>query len=349
MGPHAQRIAPLLPADVAVVSRGGWQRHSWKSSNQDAFLALPLAAGSADWQGCASDACCPAAVAIGVFDGHGRAGQAAAAHLRNALASGLLVHNQLALMARPACQPGQDAAHAAHARRGAAAAAGSEEPGGCDPAGEAAALLERCFAAAAATMPSTGVDFSLSGSTAVMCLVQPGRWAPLRCPPCCAGRVPPCTAGCACLADIGAAAGQQAARHAELPAASEAALARSPGSRCAFCGPGRLTSLALASIQSQRDGGMGGRLPRCAGPAQGRPLHCLRPHPRPQAQQVTAQPCCLGTSCCDAGVWGGRRAEAGAQAGGQSENVCGRCHPARHQVCIATASCLRRRLIWPAM
>jgi len=36
----AQLTLPGL-ADVAVVSRGGWQRHSWKSSNQDAFLALP--------------------------------------------------------------------------------------------------------------------------------------------------------------------------------------------------------------------------------------------------------------------------------------------------------------------
>lgn len=153
-----------------MVSRGGWQRHSWKGSNQDAFLALPLAAGSAACQGCPpSDACCPAAVAIGVFDGHGRWGQAASAHLRNALASGLLVHNQLALMARPACQPAQQAQQAQQS------GTPGEEGGGGDAASEAASLLERCFAAAAATMPSTGADFSLSGSTAVMCLVQPGR------------------------------------------------------------------------------------------------------------------------------------------------------------------------------
>ncbi|KAL4447888.1 hypothetical protein ABPG75_005107 [Micractinium tetrahymenae] len=160
-------------ADVAVVSRGGWQRHAWKSSNQDAFLALPLAAGSAACQGCPSSAaCCSAAVAIGVFDGHGRAGGAASAHLRNALASGLLMHSQLALMAQPACQRGQHERHALHGSAASPAPAGGAGEG--DAAGEAAALLERCFAAAASTMPSTGADFSLSGSTAVMCLIQPG-------------------------------------------------------------------------------------------------------------------------------------------------------------------------------
>jgi RNA polymerase II C-terminal domain phosphatase-like 3/4 len=163
----AQLTLPGL-ADVAVVSRGGWQRHSWKTSNQDAFLALPLAAGGS------GTACCSSAVAIGVFDGHGRAGQAASAHLRNALASGLCMHNQLALMAQPACQPEQQQQQQAQAQQqqapqpaGAAAVLLEEEAA-------AAQLLERCFAAAASTMPSTGADFSLSGSTAVMCLVQPG-------------------------------------------------------------------------------------------------------------------------------------------------------------------------------
>lgn len=161
-----------LPADVAVVSRGGWQRHSWKGVNQDAFLALPLAGGSAACQGCAhAPSCCTAAVAIGVFDGHGRAGQAASAHLRNALASGLLMHNQLALMARPACQRPGGASPAAAAPADDATVGEGPSP----EQDEAAALLERCFAAAASTMPSTGADFSLSGSTAVMCLVQPGR------------------------------------------------------------------------------------------------------------------------------------------------------------------------------
>ncbi|EFN56528.1 hypothetical protein CHLNCDRAFT_144153 [Chlorella variabilis] len=166
-------------AEVAVVSRGGWQRHSWKGCNQDSFLALPLAGGAAACQGCSdAPACCSPAVAVGVFDGHGRAGAAASAHLRNALASGLLMHSQLALMAQPACQPregGQDGGQrggqggqgsGSHGPGAAAAAAAQQE--------EAAQLLERCFAAAASTMPSTGADFSLSGSTAVMCLLQPG-------------------------------------------------------------------------------------------------------------------------------------------------------------------------------
>lgn len=173
--------APRLPADVAVVSRGGWQRQSWKGCNQDSFLALPLAAGSSTCQECpTAAACCSAAVAIGVFDGHGRAGQAASSHLRNALASGLLMHNQLALMAQPACQ--QEAS-------GASAAANDQARS--DPAEEAAQLLERCFAAAASTMLSTGNDFSLSGSTAVMCLVQPGRCAHLLSPELPRSAVPP--------------------------------------------------------------------------------------------------------------------------------------------------------------
>lgn len=169
----AQLMVPGL-ADVAVVSRGGWQRHSWKGCNQDSFLALPLAVAPPSGRACAdcpaAADCGAAALAIGVFDGHGRAGAAASAHLRNALASGLLMHNQLAQAARRAC-----------AATGPAPCAAGEAPSSAataavDPADEAAQLLERCFAAAASTMPSTGADFSLSGSTAVMCLVQPGRW-----------------------------------------------------------------------------------------------------------------------------------------------------------------------------
>lgn len=153
---------------MAVVSRGGWQRHSWKGVNQDSFLALPLAPAGPPAPGCAACAtaasCCSAAVAVGVFDGHGRAGQAASAHLRNALASGLLMHSQLAAAAQRACAAGG-------APDGAPSGAGRTAE---DARGEAAQLLERCFAAAASTMPSTGADFSMSGSTAVLCLVQPG-------------------------------------------------------------------------------------------------------------------------------------------------------------------------------
>lgn len=161
-------------ADVAVVSRGGWQRHSWKGCNQDSFLALPLAVAPPTGRACAecpaAADCGAAALAIGVFDGHGRAGAAASAHLRNALASGLLMHNQLAQAAQRACA----ATGPAPCGRGEdASCAPAAAP--VDPADEAAQLLERCFAAAASTMPSTGADFSLSGSTAVMCLVQPGR------------------------------------------------------------------------------------------------------------------------------------------------------------------------------
>ena len=179
--------SPCPPAEVAVVSRGGWQRHSWKGVNQDSFLALPLAAGAACSSGSSSGgdsasapaACASSAVAIGVFDGHGRAGEAASAHLRNALASGLLMHSQLALMAQPAeCQQQQNSQQASAPAAAAAPSAHASRAPEDTAQEEAAALLERCFAAAASTMPSTGSDFSLSGSTAVMCLVQPGRWVP---------------------------------------------------------------------------------------------------------------------------------------------------------------------------
>jgi hypothetical protein len=99
----------------------------------------------------------------------------------------MLMHSQLALMAQPAecqqqqeqdaSQPQQQAGTPAPAAAAASSAHISRAPEDAAQE-EAAALLERCFAAAASTMPSTGSDFSLSGSTAVMCLVQPGRWVP---------------------------------------------------------------------------------------------------------------------------------------------------------------------------
>jgi serine/threonine protein phosphatase PrpC len=193
----AQLKLPGL-ADVAVVSRGGWQRHGWKACNQDAFLALPLAAVSpadaAKQSGPAAAVPAAPALALGVFDGHGRQGGVASAHLRNALASGLLAMNQLGLLSSPAAAgplgsgnrsgnggrkressdgSGSNTSKAAIAPQTGGSPA--EQQPGQQQHEEAAALLERCFAAAADTMPSCGADLSLSGSTAVLCLVQPGR------------------------------------------------------------------------------------------------------------------------------------------------------------------------------
>ena len=47
----------------------------------------------------------------------------------------------------------------------------------------------------------------------------------------------------------------------------------------------------------QRDCGLGGRLSGGGGPAGGGSLHCLRPHFRPQAQQVCAGAAQAGCGC----------------------------------------------------
>lgn len=125
-------------ADIAAVSSGGRANGRWKPDNQDSFLVQPTASASG-----ASSSSDTAAAAIGVFDGHGRLGGEAARTVRAAMAQRL------------------DALSAEEAA--AAAAAGLSG---------AAQLLDGCFSAAEAAMEASGRDFSKSGCTAVLALLD---------------------------------------------------------------------------------------------------------------------------------------------------------------------------------
>ena len=125
---------PPPPADIAAVSTGGRANGQWKPDNQDSFLVQPTASAAA-----ASPAA-PAAAAIGVFDGHGRLGRAASAIVRQAMADTL-------------------------AAVGLEAAAAGGLQG-------AARLLDGCFSAADQALEASGRDFSKSGCTAVLALLD---------------------------------------------------------------------------------------------------------------------------------------------------------------------------------
>lgn len=146
--PARTHCPPAYPpaADIAAVSTGGRANGRWKPDNQDSFLVQPTAGGPASEE--------PRAAAIGVFDGHGRLGASAAAIVRQAMADRLA---------------------ALRAEEAAAAVA--------DGVQGAAALLDGCFTAAEAAMQSSGRDFSKSGCTAVLALLDRDR--------CGAGAAPP--------------------------------------------------------------------------------------------------------------------------------------------------------------
>ena len=116
------------------MSTGGRANGQWKPDNQDSFLVQPTASAAA-----ASPAA-PAAAAIGVFDGHGRLGRAASAIVRQAMADTL-------------------------AAVGLEAAAAGGLQG-------AARLLDGCFSAADQALEASGRDFSKSGCTAVLALLD---------------------------------------------------------------------------------------------------------------------------------------------------------------------------------
>lgn len=137
-------------ADIAAVSSGGRANGQWKPDNQDSFLVQPTASkhggtsgSSSDEDAAAGGAGEPAAAAIGVFDGHGRLGGQAAAIVRQAMAE------------RLGALSSEQAAEAAE--RGLAGAA---------------SLLDSCFTAADAALADSGKDFSKSGCTAVLALLD---------------------------------------------------------------------------------------------------------------------------------------------------------------------------------
>eukprot|EP00887_Chlorella_sp_A99_P002157 scaffold21.g2157.t1 len=172
--------------DVAVVSAGG-RMQGWKPDNQDSFflqsLALPgaLSASAPPAAACypgtsvvlpgtlpgaaahallGSPAAAAAglglpALAMGVFDGHGRLGRYAATHVRDAIHASLM---------RQQAELVESGSAAARRLPGAAVAA---------PQTHLALALAHSFDAAAASMGRSERDFSRSGCTAVVCGVTP--------------------------------------------------------------------------------------------------------------------------------------------------------------------------------
>jgi serine/threonine protein phosphatase PrpC len=147
----------LPPADIAALSSGGRANGRWKPDNQDAFLVQPTTIPAAAAAAAAGDggSVQPAAAAagqgaaIGVFDGHGRLGNAAATIVRQAMSERLAAWQDVA------------------------SGSGSGDGSGC---GDAAGLLDGCFAAAEAALTQSGRDFSKSGCTAVLALLNQDRW-----------------------------------------------------------------------------------------------------------------------------------------------------------------------------
>ena len=132
----------VLPADAAVATCGGRSRGQWKSSNQDAFLACPVASPSG----------ASPALLLGVFDGHGCGGDNASHTAAGGLAGAVpAIRNQLR-------------ADAGWSRDGASASAA--------PVPQQA--LVRAFQAVAASMRYDS-DFQDCGAAAVACLVEEDR------------------------------------------------------------------------------------------------------------------------------------------------------------------------------
>lgn len=116
--------------------------------SQDCHLLLPLPLGEP--ASCSDDECAcpdpPPAVLIGAFDGHGVLGAAASRYTRTCVVNGVR-RNQW----RRASAPGGGEAEAAQQ------------------------LLEAAFAAAGSAIEGSGLELRESGSTAVVCLLEPGR------------------------------------------------------------------------------------------------------------------------------------------------------------------------------
>lgn len=127
--------------------------------NQDAHLIQPLPSldalaaavdevGPQD-AGIAAAGGPPGAVLLGCFDGHGLMGNTASRYTRQLVATGALQN----LWRRLEDQPG----------------------GSGSGSGGAQAVLEAAFESAGAAMAGSGLELRESGSTAVVCLVEPGR------------------------------------------------------------------------------------------------------------------------------------------------------------------------------
>ncbi|KAL4853142.1 putative protein phosphatase 2C 76 [Chlorella vulgaris] len=200
-----EQLAVAGLADVAVVSRVGRERDCWKLYNEDQAMMVPLpppagpppshalavppaagaastpthaaAAAAATAGALAAAAATPvvdpaaaaAALVVGVFDGHGPRGAAASRAVRAALEAAVpRLHAQHVQQAQ---QVPPDPSHACSAP----APAGDGTAATSGGAAAAHALLGASFHAAAAALRPRARDFCESGSTAVVCLVEPGR------------------------------------------------------------------------------------------------------------------------------------------------------------------------------
>ncbi|KFM24993.1 putative protein phosphatase 2C 6 [Auxenochlorella protothecoides] len=130
--------------DVCCVTSGGRVHSRWKPENQDSFMlqAIPAVHDAA--------LASRGAVVVGVFDGHGPRGGEVSRGARDSFAKSML-----------------------------ASATGGE--GGPDPsavgAGDpAAGALVQGLQLAATELNARGRDYSRSGSTAVVCMAEPGRF-----------------------------------------------------------------------------------------------------------------------------------------------------------------------------
>lgn len=141
--------------DVAVVSAGG-RLQTWKTDNQDTFFLQPLSLPGGS-KASAAELSVPA-LAIGVFDGHGRLGHLAARDVRNVVRDSLVA--------------GQLEREAA-AAEGATAASHSPSPQVTSPQALLATLLQSAFTKAAGAMAASRHDYTKSGTTAVVCGVTP--------------------------------------------------------------------------------------------------------------------------------------------------------------------------------
>lgn len=140
---------PPITAGLAVVSRGGRCGGVWKQQNQDTFLLHAFSQSPA--------------IVVGVCDGHGALGGEASRKVRQSMLEALSQWN----VPPPSPLASSTAAAApGTAAPGAGAAMSQEAAEGC---------LLHAFSLAEQRMAEAGLDFSRSGSTAVLCMLLQDR------------------------------------------------------------------------------------------------------------------------------------------------------------------------------
>ncbi|GAB4821493.1 hypothetical protein N2152v2_008539 [Parachlorella kessleri] len=135
---------PPTTAGLTVVSRGGRCAGHWKPQNQDSFLLHAFEASST----------AAAAIVVGVFDGHGVQGAAAARAVREAMLTALEG------CTLPPAAP---------------AAAGAAALGGAVSQEVAESCLLQTFSFAEQRLGEAEQDFSKSGATAALCMLLGDR------------------------------------------------------------------------------------------------------------------------------------------------------------------------------